>query len=132
MPESPKWMLLQSNSAFKGDTINNMHTINKSTNNENSMNSHSSSVNAIYQNEMYSKVAAQLRKLRAPDHDIDGEIAGILSDAKAEAAANGSGEGGEEVTWTEVVAYKQGMIVGIGLMFFQVGGVGDAVVSNIK
>jgi hypothetical protein len=115
VPESPKWLLLQSSSALKGDTISRMHTLGSEGND--STLSGSSAANAVYQNEMYTKVAALLRTLRAPGHDVDGEISGILADAKAEAVDQ---EDGAEVTWAEVFAYKKGMVVGIGLMFFQV------------
>lgn len=111
VPESPKWLLLQSSTALKADAVSRMHTLGSEGNDS------TLSGSSVYQNEMYAKVAALLRTLRAPEHDVDGEISGILADAKAEAVDQ---EDGAEVTWTEVFAYKKGMVVGIGLMFFQV------------
>ena len=121
MPESPKWLLSQGSSRTGGDTVSSLHRLgvskSPSHNSEASMNSNSSAVNAIYQNEMYPRVSSLLRTLRAPEHNIDKEIADILADAKAEAVNQVDGA---EVTWAEVFAYKKGMIIGIGLMFFQV------------
>jgi hypothetical protein len=115
MPESPKWMLQQSSSSVKGDTISRLHNLGGEGGDPSLSNN--SAVNAVYENPMYTKVAAQLRVIRAPGHDVDKEIAGILDDAKAESLAQVEGS---EVTWSEVFAYKKGMVVGIGLMFFQV------------
>lgn len=118
VPESPKWLLMQSADSIKGDTVNRLHNLGG----ENNLTSDQSlsgngAVNAIYQNERYTEVAALLRTLRDPAHDVDKEISDILADAKAEALNQVDGA---EVTWAEVFAYKKGMIVGVGLMFFQV------------
>lgn len=118
MPESPKWLLLQSNSSVKGDTVNTLHTLGGGATSDQSL-SQSGAVNGIYQNEKYHQVAALLRTLRDPAHDVDKEISEILADAKAEALNQVDGA---DVTWAEVFAYKKGMIVGVGLMLFQVRG----------
>lgn len=114
MPESPKWMLQQSASSVKGDTLSSLHSVGGAHDGSLSSNG---AVNAIYENAMYPRVAAQLRAIRAADHDVDKEIAGILADAKAESLEQVEGS---EVTWAEVFSYKKGMLVGVGLMFFQV------------
>lgn len=115
VPESPKWLLAQSIAAVKGDTLSSLHG-GSTTDDEQLSGSHAGLSN-IYQNKNYPQVSTMLRGLRAPGHDVDKEIAGILADAKAETINQVDGA---EVTWAEVFAYKKGMLIGIGLMFFQV------------
>jgi hypothetical protein len=119
VPESPKWLLMQTNTPLTSDTLNRLHKMGSSTSaaTDMSQGSNTSAVNAVYQHEMYGPVSALLRTMRADDHDIDEEITELLNEAKAE--MQDQGEGGE-VTWKDVFAYKKGMIVGIVLMFFQV------------
>lgn len=115
VPESPKWLLLQSAASLKGDTVSSMHG-GSNTDDDHLSGTHGA-LTAIYQNPNYPKVSTMLRGLRPEGHDVDKEIAGILADAKAESINQVDGA---EVTWAEVFAYKKGMVVGIGLMFFQV------------
>lgn len=115
LPESPKWMLLQSNNNLKGDTVSTLHSLGGASN-DGSLSSNGA-VNTVYENQMFPKVAAQLRAIRPAEHDVDKEIAKILADAKAESLQQAEGS---EVTWAEVFAYKKGTMVGVGLMFFNV------------
>ena len=113
VPESPKWLLLQTSVSVKSPIVNTLHN----GNDESDLSGAHSSLATIYQNPHYPQVSTMLRALRAPGHDVDKEISEILADAKAESINQVDGA---EVTWAEVFAYKKGMIVGIGLMCFQV------------
>jgi len=113
LPESPKWLLMQSSTVKQADTLSSIHGL--GGNLEASMGSNTG-VNAVYSNDQYATVSAQLRRIRAEGHDVDGEIATLLDDVKQEAAT--TAEGGE-VSCNEVLSYKTGMVVGVGLMFFQ-------------
>ena len=115
VPESPKWLLLQSTASLKGDTVSSMH--NGSNTDDDHLSGTHGALTAIYQNPNYPRVSTMLRGLRPEGHDVDKEISGILADAKAESINQVDGA---EVTWAEVFAYRKGMVVGIGLMFFQV------------
>jgi hypothetical protein len=48
-------------------------------------------------------------------YDVDHEIDELLADIKTETAASAN-----EVTWAEVFSCKRALIIGCGLMFFQV------------
>jgi len=115
MPESPKWLLAQAAASIKGDTLSSLHG-GSAVDDEQLSGTHGGLSN-LHQNKNYAQVATMLRSLRAPGHDVDKEIAGILADAKAESINQVDGA---EVSWAEVFAYKKGMLIGIGLMFFQV------------
>ena len=115
MPESPKWLLTQNAASIKGDTLSSLHG-GSAVDDEQLSGTHGG-LNNIHQNKNYAQVATMLRSLRAPGHDVDKEIAGILADAKAETINQVDGA---EVSWGEVFAYKKGMLIGVGLMFFQV------------
>jgi MFS family permease len=61
----------------------------------------------------HEEVTALLTSLRLPSHDVAGEIADMLREAKGDA------DNKEEVTWTELFANKQAVVIGCGLLFFQ-------------
>lgn len=92
LPESPKWLLLQSPNALA-----NLSDEGRS-------------------NQYFAKVHASITALRAPGHDVNKEIALILTEAKAEA----DNQANNDVTWAEVFSYKEGIVIGVGLLFFQV------------
>lgn len=57
-------------------------------------------------------VTSTLRYLRPSGHDVDEEIHGIIDESK-NAVQN-------DATWEEVFKCRQAVIIGVGLMFFQV------------
>jgi len=130
VPESPKWLLMQSNMALRPDTINKLHSMeqqqagngggNATTPQYDSMTSTTSTqqgiVAAVKEHEMYSAVVKTLQPLRRPGHSIDQEIADTLADAKKEAVSQVDGA---DVTWGEVFSYRKGMVIGLGLMTYQ-------------
>lgn len=72
--------------------------------------SESSGINAA----QYNKIHSLLASLRNEKHDVDAEIKKMIADNKKHQDTK------ESATWTEVFASKKAVIIGCGLMFFQV------------
>lgn len=65
-------------------------------------------------NAKYNKIYTLLKVLRNDQHDIDQEIKQMIEDTQRSAGNN------ETATWSEVFASKKAVVIGCGLMFFQV------------
>lgn len=63
---------------------------------------------------MYDHVRSVLKTLREDGHDVDAEIRSMLAEIRQ------SKETAEDVTWSEVFQCRKAVIIGCGLMFFQV------------
>ena len=88
VPESPKWLLMQSNTFQVVGAASTLHVVE-----DDHVSSH------IHAHEKYQKVSSILRRLRPVGYDVDAEITDILSDAKSEALSQSDSS---DVTWTEV------------------------------
>lgn len=67
----------------------------------------------LIQRSRHDDAAASLRLVRSLDTDVYAELAELISEAKADESNSAS-----EVTWAEVFACKQAMVIGCGLMTF--------------
>lgn len=96
VPESPKWLLAKSKSANDDrQSINNIGLANSDG--------------------TYDRVTKILRTVRLPGHDVDREIQDIMAESKNDDNASSA------ITWSEVFTnHKKAMIIGCGLLFFQV------------
>ena len=87
VPESPKWLLMQSSTFQLVGAASTLHVV------EDNVSSH------IHAHEKYQKVFSILRRLRPVGYDVDAEITDIIADAKSEALSQSDSS---DVTWTEV------------------------------
>ena len=87
VPESPKWLLMQSSTFQLVGAASTLHVV------EDNVSSH------IHAHEKYQKVFSILRRLRPVGYDVDAEITDIVADAKSEALSQSNSS---DVTWTEV------------------------------
>lgn len=99
VPESPKWLL----SCGGGSSTNTSSTRSSNNGEDNG--------NLMTPRDHVHKL---LISMRNQDHDVDAEVNALEEEARKEAQSEAA-----EVTWAEVFQYRQGMIVGCGLMFFQ-------------
>lgn len=121
IPESPKWTLNNSQLAASssathrksGDEVVNPVAVDVDA--EDAAGAQQQQQQA--HNEVVALVKATMLPLRAPGYDVDKELGEIMQAAKQEAI---DAQGAKEVTWTEVFSYRKSMIIGMGLMLFQV------------
>ncbi len=109
VPESPKWILSQKDDGSTGTSANPLQPDGISKNHDGG----EPSVSGIPK-QKYEHVSGLLKSLRADYHDVDSEIRDMLAEIRQ------SKETADNVTWSEVFQCRKAVIIGCGLMFFQV------------
>lgn len=110
VPESPKWLLAFGDKASKDSDEADNRALNKnygsSSDGTSKKSNNKSARDCVY---------LQLKDLRPSDWDVEKEIEEMQEEADKES----KGSGDEVVSWADVLEYKQGVIIGCGLMFGQ-------------
>lgn len=109
VPESPKWLLAQKDDGSTGTTGNPMQSDGISRPTEGG----EPAVTGVSK-QKYEHVSGLLKSLRADHHDVDSEIRSMLGEIRQ------SKDSADNVTWSEVFQCRKAVIIGCGLMFFQV------------